>query len=269
MRYRLLAADLDGTLKAEGQAFSLRVRAAVKLAQDKGVHVVIATGRMYRTAEYYARDLGLAEAIICDHGATIRDLDTGGILFKLRMPPELARSVVEAADPELTLLACIDEEFYTEHMTQAAVLFAGRYAQEHLHRVPNLAQVVQAGPQKLIFIHEPAVITRQLEKLIAAYGDRLQVVQSYPRYVELTHLDASKGKAVEWLARRWGIQRQQVIAIGDQDNDRSMIEWAGLGAAMGNAVASVRAVARYVAPAVEQDGVAAVIERFVLEQNAD
>lgn len=91
-----------------------------------------------------------------------------------------------------------------------------------------------------------------------------QVVRSYSHYVELTHPAVSKGKAIEWLARRWGIDRDQVIAMGDQDNDRSMVEWAGLGVAMGNAIDSLKNAAAFVAPSASEDGAAQVIEQFVL-----
>ncbi len=228
------------------------------------MRVVMATGRMYRTAQPFAIDLGLKSPIICDHGATIRDPQTGETLLQVRMPVDLARQVVESAAPELTLVACLDEEFYVSRLSDYATAFVGKYAPEHLHPVGDLARFLERGPQKLVFVNEPDVTSRLLVDLTARYGKGLQVVQSFPRYVELTHRDVSKGRAVEWLATRWGIAREQVIAIGDQGNDCSMIEWAGLGVAMGNAVESVKAVANHIAPSAEQDGVADVIDRFVL-----
>jgi Cof subfamily protein (haloacid dehalogenase superfamily) len=260
MDYRLIAADLDGTLRPEQEPFRPRVRRA----RECGVRVVIATGRMFRTAEPLANDLGILDGIICDHGGTVRDLKTRQILWERRMPVELARQVIEWSPPDLTLIACLDEEFYTIRVTADAARFVGIYAAEHLHAVSALAGILGRGPQKLVFVNAVDVTQRLFHELTARYGAQLQVVQSFPRYVELTHRDVSKGKAVEWLAARWGIPRQQVIAIGDQDNDRSMIEWAGLGVAMGNAVESVKKIADYVAPAANEDGAADVIERFVL-----
>lgn len=264
MAYRLIAADLDGTLRSEGQSFSPRVRAAVRQAQDRGVHVVMATGRMFRTAQPFALDLGLKDPIICDHGATIRDPLSGETLVQLRMPVELAGQVIASAPPDVTLVACLDEEFYISHLTDHAMAFVGRYAGDHLHEVGDLAQFLKLDPQKLVFVNDPDVTSRLLVDLTARFGAVLQVVQSFPRYVELTHRDASKGASVERLAKRWDIPRQDVIAIGDQGNDCSMIEWAGLGVAMGNAIESVKAIAGYVAPSAEQDGVAEVIDRYVL-----
>ncbi len=221
---------------------------------------------MYRTAQPFALDLGLHGPIICDHGATIRDPSTGETLMQLRMPLDLAREVIETAAPDLTVIACLDEEFYVSRLTEHATAFVGGYADDHLRQVGDLSRFLERGPQKLVFVNEPQVTSRLLVDLTARFGAVLQVVQSFPRYVELTHRDVSKAKAVEWLATRWGIPRKQVIAIGDQGNDCSMIEWAGLGVAMGNAIEDVKAVADYVAPSAEEDGVAAVIDRFILNE---
>ena len=99
----------------------------------------------------------------------------------------------------------------------------------------------------------------------ARFADSLQVVKSFDTYIEITHRDVSKAKAAEWLAERWGIAREQVLAMGDHENDRSMIEWAGLGVAMGNAISSVKAIADYIAPTDEEDGAAVAIEKYVLD----
>lgn len=264
MAYRLIAADLDGTLRAEQQPFSPRVREAVRRAQARGARVVMATGRMFRTAEPFARDLGLTDPIVCDHGATIRDLRTTEILFEKRIPLERVRHVVASVPPDSTLTACLDGELYTARINEDALRFAGKYAREYLHEVGNLAEFLTREPQKLICISHPEAASRLLADMTARFGDQLQVVQSFPHYVEFTHRDASKGNAVAWLARRWSIAREEVIAMGDQDNDRSMIEWAGLGVAMGNAVESIQVLADFVAPSAAEDGAAVVIERFVL-----
>jgi Cof subfamily protein (haloacid dehalogenase superfamily) len=268
LAYKLIAADLDGTLRAEQQQFTPRVRDAVRRAQERGVRVVITTGRMYRTTAPFARDLGLNSAIICDHGATIRDVPSGEILFQKTVPLDLARQVIAGASDDLTVLVCVEEEFYTPRLTQDAQNFVGSY-HNHLHVVPDLAQALRGEPQKILFVNEVSVTDSLLIELKIRFGNVLQVVQSFPKYVELTHREVSKGNAVAWLANRWGIARAEVIAMGDYDNDRSMVEWAGLGVAMGNAIDSVKAIADYLAPTVADDGAAAVIERFVLDSRDD
>ena len=262
MAYRLIAADLDGTLRAEQQPYTPRVRSAVRQAQENGVRIVMATGRMFRTAAPFARELVLSSPIICDHGATIRDWQTGEVLFQQLVPLDLARQVIGWAPADVTVLACLNEEFYAPRASEDATRFVGSY-HDHFHVVPDLAQSLWGEPQKIVFVNSEPATLRLLAELTHQFGDHLQVVQSFPRYVELTHCAVSKGNAVAWLAGRWGIPREGVIAIGDQGNDISMIQWAGLGVAMGNAVASVQAIADFIAPSAVEDGVAAVIEKFV------
>jgi len=264
MAYKLIAADLDGTLRAEQHPFTPRLRDAVRRAQARGVRVVIATGRIYRTAAPFARDLGLTDAIICNHGATIRDAGSSEILFEKQVPLDLAREIIARASDDLTVIACVEEEFYTPHLSVDAQKFVGSY-RDHLHVVPDLARSLCGEPQKILFVSDESVTASLFVELKIRFGSLLQVVQSFPLYVELTHREASKGNAVAWLARRWNIAREQVIALGDQGNDCSMIEWAGLGVAMGNAIDSVKALADFVAPRADEDGAAAVIEKFVLD----
>ena len=101
-------------------------------------------------------------------------------------------------------------------------------------------------------------------ELAASFAGRLNVVRSHPLFVEIISPRVSKGRGVAHLADLYGVSRAQTIAVGDSGNDLSMVQWAGLGVAMGNASADVKAVADWIAPPVSEDGVAAVIERFVL-----
>ncbi len=258
----MIVADLDGTLKSESNpSFTPRVREAVERAQARGVRVVLATGRMFQTAEPYIRELGLVDPVICDHGARILDVASHKALFEKRVPLQLMRKVASFADGDLTLTACADGELHTNRIDTNA--HDDSYSRKHLHLTPDF-MTLHIEPQKLLFLNDEPTTDRAFPKLKARFMEQMQVVRSSVRRIELTHPDASKGKAAAWLAAQWGIPREQMIAIGDQDNDRSMIEWAGLGVAMGNAIDSVKAIAGFVAPSAEEDGAAVAIEKYVL-----
>jgi len=107
------------------------------------------------------------------------------------------------------------------------------------------------------------------DMLRTRFAGRLCVVRSFSRFVEGTNLAVSKGQALAFLAQMLGMSPAETMAIGDNDNDADMVAWAGLGVAMGNASAAVKAVARYVAPPIEEDGAAVAIERFILEQRRE
>ena len=132
--------------------------------------------------------------------------------------------------------------------------------------VPDLPSVVAAdSPTKLLLVADPAVVERQVARLADIFDERLAVIRSHAMFGELTALGISKGHALSQLATSLEIPREQVLAIGDQENDLSMIEWAGLGLAMGNAVPVVRDAAAAVVPSVHDAGVAWALEHYILK----
>ncbi len=101
--------------------------------------------------------------------------------------------------------------------------------------------------------------------MIDKFGDKLNVNQSSKALLECVNINASKGNAVKWIAERYGIKQEEICAIGDSENDNSMIEYAGLGIAMGNAMDVTKAVANYVCDTNNNNGVAKVIEGILLK----
>jgi hydroxymethylpyrimidine pyrophosphatase-like HAD family hydrolase len=129
----------------------------------------------------------------------------------------------------------------------------------------DLQAVVHAqAPTKVLFVAQPDQVAPLLADLAARVGDRLVTTQSHALFGELTALGVNKGVALAELARQLDIPRDAVVAIGDQANDLEMVEWAGLGLAMGNAIAPLKAVANHILPTINEDGVAVAIEQFIL-----
>jgi Cof subfamily protein (haloacid dehalogenase superfamily) len=288
--YRLLALDLDGTTLGPGLELQPPVARAIAAAQAQGVHVTLATGRMFGATLPYARQLGIATPLICYQGALIRDPITGEIYTHVGMPGDLAAEAIGmllAAD--VFMIAYIDERLWVPKAGPELDLYL-KWHPEGAEVViePDLAAVVAATskrllgqgesvvsldlavtaaetpPTKVLFVADSAVADRQVEILSQHFAGRLSVVRSHTIFGELTALGISKGAALAALAERLGIPREQVVAIGDQENDLSMITWAGLGLAMGNAIPAVRAAADAVIPPVDEAGVAFAIERFIL-----
>jgi hydroxymethylpyrimidine pyrophosphatase-like HAD family hydrolase len=130
---------------------------------------------------------------------------------------------------------------------------------------PALATMARAQPPtKLLFVADSSIVEHETARLAAHFAGRLSAVRSHALFGELTALGISKGAALATLAARLGIAREQVIAIGDHENDLPMIEWAGLGLAMGNAIPAARAAADAVIPPVDEAGVAWAINRYIL-----
>ncbi len=117
-----------------------------------------------------------------------------------------------------------------------------------------------------MFIDEPEIISRVKKELPAWVYDRFNVVPSSPVYIEFIDKKVSKGNAVRTLAEKLGIDISQVMAIGDQGNDLSMIEAAGVGVAMGNGIDDLKSIAQFVTKSNDEDGVAYAVEKFLLNK---
>ena len=271
MSYRLLCFDYDGTAADGGHFPSQRVCEAVTAAQVRGVRVVLATGRSFGAAYRYAEALGLHDAVITYQGAIVKEMHPPhATLVREVLPLEpLAEflTLAEARDLDLSLYG--EEEYYITAQRRSPE-FHRRWFGPPCHQVASYADALSAlqaqgdAPIKGLMIVEPGEGEPLAAELHAIFQGRLTVLRSHELFTEVTSPNASKGNAMAFLAARYGIPQAETLAVGDSDNDISMIRWAGLGVAMGNAAPEVIAAADCVAPSVTQDGLAAVIEEFVL-----
>lgn len=262
---RLIAIDLDGTLLNEELHISQRVRDTLTRAMAQGVHVTLATGRSYASARTFARQLGINLPIITYQGGVVTDPVTDETLYHRIMDTDIAHAVVQQAEIEdLDISFYIGSAVYFRQLRYPKKFYDSWFSLV-FHHEPDLHSVVdRAPPMKFIIIAEPDEADRIEHRWKRHFEDRLTIVRSHRLFVEGNPIGVSKGTALAWLAHRLGIPQTQVMAIGDNDNDRSMLEWAGLGVAMGSGAPSLHAVADWVAPGVEEDGVAVALDRFVL-----
>ncbi|MCS6774558.1 MAG: Cof-type HAD-IIB family hydrolase [Anaerolineae bacterium] len=267
---RLLAVDLDGTtLDHEGQ-ISPRVLAAVRAATERGVWVTIATGRNLPSSRPFAERLGINAPLICQQGGLVYDLTQGKVLRHVTLPHTLSCELLdlEREHPEWKAVLYHDSRIY---ITQADLLDDMQPLIGYAPTVvADLCAVLDAqDADKVLFTVQPEDAPRALHMLRERVGARATVVQSHARFVEVIPLEADKGSALRWLAQYLGVPREAVMAIGDQGNDDTMVAWAGVGVAMGNASPTTKALADWIAPPIDQDGAAIAIERFVLNVHAE
>lgn len=267
--YRLLALDLDGTVVTRERRITEPVRRAVAEAQAAGVYVTVATGRVFRTALPFARELGLGGALICCQGAVIREAHTRDLVHHTPLPPALAAEAITLLHrPGLCVMAYIDDTLCLVEDGEGFDGFVRRWGApdpRHVRVSPALAeQALATPPTKVMFFGDPSVIDREFVRVAAHFESRLTVVRSDPTIGELTAPGSSKGVALAALAARLSLAPGEVIAIGDEENDVPMLRWAGLGLAMGNAPAVVQRAANAVIPSVDEDGVAWAIEEHIL-----
>ena len=130
---------------------------------------------------------------------------------------------------------------------------------------PDFVKLAKKGFTKALFIAEPGILDILQDELVTLFGERAHIAKSKENFLEVTHPEANKGSALLYLAERLGIDRSEIIGIGDNHNDKELIMTAGLGIAMGNAVNELKDISDYISLTNNDEGVLHAIEKFVLE----
>jgi Cof subfamily protein (haloacid dehalogenase superfamily) len=262
--YKLLAMDLDGTLIGNDLLLSERVKRAVAAAEAAGIRAALATGRMFRATVPFARELGITTPAICYQGAMVHEIEGDGILYEQPVPLEAAREAIAEAEARgFVALGYVKDWCYAGKDSPEAQFYA-RHSRVQPRFVGELLDWLDTAPTKIVIVSTAEQTDANVAHFRQKFGNRLNVTKSYPLFTEIIHPDVSKGRALARLAEQLGIAREEVVAIGDNLNDLDMIEYAGLGIAMGNGVPAVRAAAGWVCPTEAEDGVAVAIEQRVL-----
>lgn len=261
-RLRLVATDLDGTLLTNDDKVSARTHAAVHASIATGARFVIATGRPARWTEPVAFSLAVDGFALCANGAVTYDLASGRVVRSRLLSSQSALAAVDA------LLAALPEA------TFAVELADGRLARDpaYVSKWPMPPDTVIAPVRELLAQPVVKVLLRheghEAETMFAIVVKAVDGLAHATKggsdtLVELMAIGANKGDALAELAGEWGIDAHDSVAFGDMPNDVEMLQWAGLGVAMDNAHASVRAVADHVTHSNDDHGVAVVLERLL------
>ncbi|QRN84935.1 HAD family phosphatase [Clostridia bacterium] len=265
---KMVAIDLDGTLLQDDLKISMQDRHAIDRARRRGVKVVIATGRMYSTTVKYARDLDLDTPLICFNGAYITDIENKKKLEHYLISMEYAKRIHQ----EVTRRG-IHANYYLEDDIHVAELteLAARY-QERLAVPIHVEQDMQAffeAHEELTKItiqskeeEEINSMARWIEKV---WPKELYIVRSNAHFLEVSHPGITKATGVKRVAEEFGVQQEEIMCIGDNHNDLSMLEYAGIGVAMGNADSEIKDKSDFVTECNKNNGVGLAIEKFVLE----
>ncbi len=264
--YRLIFCDLDGTVMTWRQEVRPAVQRAMRTVVDTGAWITICSGRGYQLVKPFLGHVAVNAPLICCGGGLIVEASTRQVLRVRTTPLALAHDVIRLCQAEGIPLLCYlaDMETMLERrptdpgfvLRRDGVVV--REVGDPIHEVsepPHKLLVVTASPEDT-----PSALTRVKQVV----DGRARVLTSSPVWIEVLPPGLSKARAMAWLAEYLGVHREETMAIGDGDNDVEMLEWAALGVAMGNATAQTKAAADWVAPPVEEDGLAVALQRFVL-----
>ncbi|WP_223068987.1 Cof-type HAD-IIB family hydrolase [Paenibacillus caui] len=264
--YKLMAIDIDDTLINDDKEVTPGVQEALEKAVAAGVVVTLATGRAYASAQAIARQTGLNVPIITYQGALVKNLLDEKVLYERYVPLDAAKKLYQyCIEHNLHLQTYVDDKLYAREENQKLIDYVGlnktRYYIE-----PDFEKMIALPTPKFLIIDEPDYLDEIAPVLRELLGDGVHITKSKPHFLEIMHKEGTKGIALEFLAKHFGCEMSETIAIGDSWNDHEMLEAAGLGVAMGNAIAPLKEIAGYVTASNNEDGVKQVIDKFILGQ---
>ena len=270
---KLVALDLDGTLFNDQKQITPRTRAAIEAALQQGVTVVPATGRAVCGVPEQITAIPGVRYALTSNGAAVVDLQTGQKLVDLPFDAALALRVYDVIEPFGGALSIfIGGKSYTTQQNAAENMALvppnlQRYFRDTRIEVADMRQTLREHAhevEKFSILYPDEAVRTAAWQAVAAACPEVEITSSLERNMELNAPGVSKGPGLMALANALGLDRREVMAVGDSGNDRTMIELAGLGVAMGNATDEVKQAADAVTADNEHDGVAQAIERYVL-----
>ena len=264
MAVRLIASDMDDTLLNSHNVISERNAKAIHKAITKGIIFVIATGRMYVSVKPYADALGLDVPLVTYNGALVKGSKSGKVYYEHPLKLETA----------LELLAyCKEKGYYIqsyqrdELWVKEATVFSAYYTRiSGIPATPVGERLYhpEVAPYKLLAMTKPEEFQKVWQDIQQKFAGKVTVTSSRDNFLELMEPGVNKWEAVKAVAESYGIRPEEIMCIGDSNNDLSMIENAGIGVAVANAKPAVQAAAKFVTASNDEDGVAEVIERLTL-----
>jgi Cof subfamily protein (haloacid dehalogenase superfamily) len=262
MKYRLIAVDMDGTLLNSKGRISEKTIAAIRKVVEKGVLFTICTGRPIQGVERYYDVLDTNSPVITYNGAMIVMGRSREILYKQDLDPSDARDIL-AWGKKLgtTVVAWSDNKLYANVLNDRVHDYKQLSMVEPI-LITDVEELVNNGVTKFLWYDHAEKIRHYQEILAGKLGRGVTFCTSKPTFLEFFNSRVSKAAAMEKIGEHFGIRREEMAAIGDGFNDLPMIEYAGLGVAMGNAPEEIKRKAGYVTLSNDEDGIAYFIEKY-------
>ncbi len=268
MSIKLIAIDLDGTLLNEHHLVSDRVRQSIQYAQDKGVQIVLASGRPYSGMAPILHDLGIyndKNYVITNNGAMIRDITTGAAIHEnsLNYSDYIK---IEALSRELNVCMHVvsDQCLYTANRE------IGYYTvyESYLANIPLVYRPASEMDEdicysKCMFSDDPKLLDVVEKRVPKEFYDDYEVFKSASFYLEFLRKNSTKGYALQKIANELGFDSSEIMCMGDHENDFSMFKVADIKIAMGNAIDLLKEHATFMTKTNNEDGVAIAIEKYI------
>ena len=266
--YKMLVLDLDDTLLTDDHTISNKNKNMLLKAQELGVKVVLASGRPTPAMMHFAHELRLADFgsyVISFNGAIITDMGNQQVLFERSLTKdEIHRLHDFSLENNVHIITYSNKGVISETHSEYIDVELKLTGMPH-RKVDSFKDEVNASAVKCILLEEPGYLKLVEHKLKAERSD-LSVSLSKPFFLEVMPQGIDKAASIDVLAQRLGIKQEEVIAVGNAGNDLTMIQYAGLGVWVDNVTPELRHHADVIVASNNNDGVAEVVERFILMQ---
>ncbi len=265
--YKLIAIDMDGTLLSDEKEISLANYEAIQQARESGVKVVLASGRPLVGFKKYLEQLNLVseqDYAVAFNGSLVQSCEGGEIISKTTLNIEDYKSLyILSKELKINIHALTETSVISPKDNE----YSRR--ESEMNGIPlKIIPVEDVDPDttivKVMFIDKPELIEEVMNNIPDEVSSKYTIVRSAPFFLEFLHKSVNKGVGVAALAKKLDIKQEEVICIGDAGNDIHMIKYAGLGVAMGNAFPEVKRAANFITKSNEEDGVAYIINKFIL-----
>ena len=263
---KMVVTDVDGTIYNPKIGITKEVKDCILHLKNNGVKFVIATGRTYLSAKYIADMIGVKCPLVSYQGGMINSYE-GQILDVKYLNPDIARKIVnDFRKRNIHLNVYVEDKLYVENDDDYIKNYIGDKGIDYF-KVNSFDELDFNKLNKLLAIkYDEKFIDDLILELKNKYSE-IYTVKSFMYFCEISNKDATKGNALKFLANKYGLNKEEVLAIGDQNNDIEMIEMAGVGVAMGNGTLQIKERADYVTEQIENNGFVKAIDKFVWGKN--
>lgn len=261
---KLIATDIDGTILKYNYEFNAEVKKCIRDLTEHGVKVVLVTGRMHAATRHIAEELGLDTPVVCYQGGLVKH--NNEILYERNLEPKFTKDIINwARKNNIHINLYINDELYVEKDSPTIQ----RYIRQGVpdFQIKSFDEIKLEKINKLLLIdyEDENKVTMWKEYLEVKYPD-IYFIKSTPFYCEICHSEATKASAVNFLKDYWELKKEEIMTIGDQNNDIDLLSAGGIKVAMGNATDELKEIADYVTDTVNNNGFVKAVEKFVYDK---
>lgn len=265
-KIKMIATDIDGTIIDWNLGdFTPAVKKCIKSLSASGIKVVLVTGRMHCACSHIVNELGLETPVVSYQGGLIKDKDEN-TLYQQNLDTNSAKQIIKwAQNNNVHINLYIDDKLYVEKDNDFVKKYTdGKFVPYTVCSFDNI-EINNVNKILAIDYNDAERVTKWIDELQKNFPE-LYIVKSTPFFCEIGSNLAKKSLGVEFLAKKWGLKKEEILTIGDQNNDIELLKSGGIKVAMGNGTPELKECADFITDTVQNDGFVKAVEKFVISQ---